>query len=65
MEHFHTQPPKSRFLSDKAMKDTLSLLTALPHIQHAVAKAEQATLTFIIMGLPCQAHLVHSMEATV
>lgn len=35
------------------------------HIQHAVAKAGQATLTFIIMGLLCQAHLVHSMEATV
>lgn len=37
------------------MKDTLSLLTALPHIQHAIAKAEKATFTFIIMGLPCQA----------
>lgn len=65
VEHFHTQSSESPFPSDEAMKDTLSLLTALPHIQHAVIKAEQATPTFIIMRLPHQAHLVHSMEATV
>jgi len=47
------------------MKDTLSFPPVVPHIQHAVTKAEQATLTLAIMGLLCQGHLVYSMEATV
>lgn len=58
-----TQPLKFLFPADKAMKDTLPLLTALPHIQHATAKENKQPSHSL--GLPCQAHLVPSMEPAV
>lgn len=42
--------PKSPFLPQEAPKDKLSLLTALPHIQHTVAKPEQASLALLLWG---------------
>lgn len=50
VRHFHMQLPKSPFLPQEAPKDKLSLLTALPHIQHTVAKPEQASLALLLWG---------------
>lgn len=43
-----TQPLKFVFVADKAVKDTLPLLTALPHIQHAAAKENRQPSHFLL-----------------
>lgn len=58
LPHMASQIP---FLFDRSFPCSLHS----PHMQRALTKAKQAILTLIIMGLPCQAHLAHSMEASV